>query len=255
MTLKGKVAIVTGGSRGIGSGISLALAQAGADIVICFRRDEAAAKDVAAKIEAMGRKALIFQADVSDYAKVKELVDKTVETFNRIDILVNNAGIGSRGNSISDTDPTELQRVMNVHVFGALHFTQAVLPYMRKEKRGDIIFISSVAARECLPGHGPYAMAKACLDAMAKILAKEELPNNIRVNIIAAGLVETEMGKRLVKAATGQDIKDIYSRMPFGRVCQPSDAGNLCAFLCSDEASYISGGIIYLDGGVWKPLG
>lgn len=254
MTLKGRVAIVTGGSRGIGSGISLAMAQAGADVVICFRRDEAAAKDVAAKIEAMGRKALILQADVSDYAKVKELVDKTVETFKKIDILVNNAGIGSRGNSISDTDPMELQRVMNVHVLGALHFTQAVLPYMRKEKRSDIIFISSVAARECLPGHGPYAMAKASLNAMAKILAKEELPNNIRVNIIAAGLVETEMGKRMVKAAIGQDIKDIYPRMPFGRVCQPSDVGNLCAFLCSDEASYISGDIIYLDGGVWKPL-
>lgn len=254
MTLEGKVAIVTGGSRGIGSGICLAMAEAGANVVICFRRDEAAAKDVAAKIEAMGRRALVWQADVSDCAKVKELVDKAIETFNRIDILVNNAGIGSSGKYISDTDVTEVHRVMNVHVFGAFHFAQAVLPHMRKQKRGDIHFISSLAARECQPGFGPYAMAKGALETMAKVLAKEELPNNIRVNVISAGLVETQMGTLLVKAKLGKDFNELSPAMPFGRICQPSDVGNLCAFLCSDEASYISGSIISLDGGAWKPL-
>ncbi len=251
MSLEGRVAIVTGGSRGIGRGISLALAKAGADVVICFRRDEDAAKDTIAEIEAMGRRALAFKADVADYDKVKELVAKTIETFGRIDILVNNAGIASRGKYIVDTDVDEVHRVMNIHVFGAFHFVQSVLPYMRKQKRGDIHFISSMGAVHCLPGHGPYAMAKASLEAMAKVLAKEELANNIRVSVIALGLVETEMGSRLVKATTGEDIKAIYSRMPFGRVCQPADVGNLCAFLCSDEGGYISGHVIYMNGGAW----
>ena len=254
MSLEGRVAIVSGGSRGIGRGISLALAKAGADVVICFRRDEAAAKDTAARIEAMGRKALAFQADVLDYDKVKELVANTIETFDKIDILINNAGIASKGNYIGDTDVDELHRVMNVHVFGAFHFTQAVLPHMRKQERGDIHFISSMAVIHCLPGHGPYTMAKASLEAMAKILAKEELPNNIRVNVVALGLVETEMGSRLVQATTGHHIEEIHHMMPFGNLCQPADVGNLCAFLCSDEGGYVSGHIIHLDGGVWQPL-
>lgn len=251
MSLEGRVAIVTGGSRGIGRGISLALAKAGADIVICFRRDEDAAIDTVAEIEAMGRKALAFQADVTDYDEVKEMVAKAVETLGKIDILINNAGIASKGKYIIDTDVEEVHRVMNVHVFGAFRFVQFVLPYMRKQKRGDIHFISSMGAVHCLPGHSPYAMAKAALEAMAKVLAKEELANNIRVNVLALGLVETEMGSRLLKATTGEDIKAIYSRMPFGRVCQPADVGNLCAFLCSDEGSYVSGHVICLDGGAW----
>ncbi len=253
-SLEGRVAIVTGGSRGIGKGISLSLAKAGADVMVCFRRDKDAAENTVAQIETIGRRATAFQADVSDYDRIKELVVKTVDTFGKIDILVSNAGIASKGRYIIDTDVNEVHHVMNVHVFGAFYLVQAVLPYMRKQKRGDIHFISSMAAIHCLPGHSPYAMAKASLEAMAKVLAKEELPNNIRVNVIGLGLVETEMGSRLVKATTGQDIKEIYSRMPFGRVCQPDDVGNLCVFLCSDEGSYLSGHIIHLDGGAWEIL-
>ncbi len=252
MSLQGRVAIVSGGSRGIGRGISLALAKAGADVAICFRRDEKAAQDVVAKIEAVGRRAIAFQTDVADYDQVRGLVAKVVEAFGKIDILVNNAGIASMGKYIMDTDVDEVHRVMNVHVFGAFHLVQSVLPSMRKQERGDIHFISSMSAVYCLPGHGPYAMAKASLEAMAKVLAKEELPNNIRVNVIALGLVETEMGRRLVKATTGEDIKAVYTRMPFGRVCQPEDVGNLCAFLCSAEGGYISGHVIYMDGGALR---
>jgi len=252
MSIQGKAAIVTGGSRGIGRGISLALATAGADVAICFRRDEAAAKETVEQIEAMGRKALAFQADVTDYEKAKEVVAKTADTFGKIDILVNNAGIASRGQYVAETDVEEVHRVMNSHVLGAFHFVQSVLPHMRKQERGDIHFISSRAAVQCAPGHGPYAMAKAALEALGKVLAKEELPNNIRVNVIALGLVETEMGSRLVRATTGQDIKEIAQGMPFGRVCQPADVGNLCAFLCSDEAGYISGHVISLDGGSFR---
>ena len=254
MTLEGRVAIVTGGSRGIGKGISLALAKAGADVAICFRKDEDAAKKTVTEIEKMGRKAVAFQADIADYDKVKEAVAKTVDTFGKIDILINNAGNVSRGNYIADTDVNEMRRLMGVHAFGAFYFVQSVLPHMRKQKRGDIHFISSVATINCHPGQGPYVMAKAALEAMAKVLAKEELPNNIRVNIIAPGLVETEFGRRLVEATVGKNIKEMYPKMPFGRVCQPADVGNLCAFLCSDEGGYISGYVIHIDGGRWKPI-
>lgn len=249
MSLKGRVALVTGGSRGIGLGISLALAKAGADVVVCYRRNEAAASDTVSQIKTIGRKALALQVDITNYDKVKEAVDKAIQALGKIDILVNNAGIASRGDYIIDTDIAEVRRLMDTHAFGAFHITQALLPHMRQQKRGDIHFISSRVVIECMQGNAPYAMAKAALEAMAKVLAKEEQPHNIRVNIIAPGLVETEMGKRLVKANLGQDIKDIYSKMPFGRVCQPSDLGNLCAFLCSEEGGYISGHAIYVDGG------
>jgi len=249
MRLAGRVAIVTGGDRGIGSGISLALAEAGSSVVVCYRRDEVAAKDIIAKIEVLGSKAMALQADITDCDRVREIVSKTVETFGKVDILINNAGIASRGKHILDTEMEEFQRLMDVHVFGALHFTRAVLPHMRKQERGDIHFISSLETTACLPGHGPYVMAKSALEGIAKVLAKEELQNNIRVNIIAPGLVETEMGRRLVKANVGRDIKELYPTMPFRRACQPSDIGNLCAFLCSEDGGYISGHTLYIDGG------
>lgn len=249
MSLTGRVAIVTGGNRGVGSGISLALAKAGADVALCYRRDDTAAQDVVTQIESMDKKALALQADITNLENVKQVVAKIIDTFGKIDILVNNAGIASRGKYILDTEIEEFHKLMDVHVFGALHLTQAVLPYMRTQERGDIHFISSLGPVHCLPGHGPYVMAKAALEGIAKVLAKEEQPNNIRVNIMALGLVETDMGRRLVKALVGKDIQELYPDMPFGRVCRPSDVGNLCAFLCSDQGSYISGHTIYVDGG------
>ncbi|MGD0276373.1 MAG: SDR family oxidoreductase [Syntrophales bacterium] len=166
-----------------------------------------------------------------------------------IDILVNNAGIASRGRFILDTEAEEMLRLFNIHVMGAFHFTRALLPILRKQLRSDIIFISSVGSHKCAAGHGPYAVAKAGLDALAMVLAKEELVNNIHVNCLACGLVETDMGSRLVKGGMGVELKDIAKDLPFGRVCQPADVGNLCVFLCSEEGGYLSGHIIWLDGG------
>lgn len=250
MNLTGRVAIVTGGNRGVGSGISLALAKAGAKVALCYRRDEIAAKDVVTQIEKTNGEALALQADITNSESAIQAVEKTIDIFGKVDILVNNAGIASRGKYILDTDIEEFHKLLDVHVFGAIHLTQAVLPHMRTQERGDIHFISSLEPVLCLPGHGPYVMAKAALEGIAKVLAKEEMPNNIRVNIIALGLVETEMGKRIVKATLGKDIRELYPDMPFGRVCQPSDIGNLCAFLCSDKGSYISGHTIYVNGGL-----
>ncbi|MEK7847303.1 MAG: SDR family oxidoreductase [Chloroflexota bacterium] len=249
MDLSGRVAIVTGGSRGVGRGISLALARAGARVAMNYRKDEASARQTVADIQALGSQALALPADNTNPAQVREMVSRVLDTFGKVDILVNNAGIASKGNWVIDTEFREIERVVGTHAYGAFHFTQAVLPSMRQQPRGDIHFISSRGALDCPPRYLPYAMAKLAMEALALVLAKEELQHNIRVNIIRLGLVETDMGRRLVKGTVGADIEDISADMPFGRVCQPEDVGNLCAFLCSQKGEYLSGHIIHLDGG------
>ncbi len=250
MSLEGRVALVTGGGRGIGRGISLALAEAGADIAIIYRRNEESAKETAKEIKALSRKAEMFHCDVADYDNVKEVVRQATESLGKIDILINNAGIASRGNSVFNTDVDELHRVIDTHVFGSFHFTQAVLPNMRQQPRGDIIFISSVGAGVGGANGAPYGMAKRAMEALAAALSKEELANGIRVNVIRPGLIETEMGSRLVRATRGvQDIKEIYSSSPFGRVGQPSDIGNAVAFLVSQKGEYITDAVIKISGG------
>jgi 3-oxoacyl-[acyl-carrier protein] reductase len=250
MELTGRLAMVTGGGRGIGRGIALALAEAGADIAVIYRKDEEAADKTVKEIQALSRKAAAFRADATDYDSVKEAVNLAVSSFGKIDILVNNAGIASRGNSVFDTDAKEMERVIRTHVFGSFYFTQAVLPVMRQQPRGDIIFISSVAAELLMPNGSPYNMAKTALEALALTLAKEEVGHGIHVNVIRPGLVETDMGSRLARAAYGvKDIKDLYSGSPFGRVGQPRDIGNAVAFLVSDKAEYITGAVIKVSGG------
>ncbi|MBI4308680.1 MAG: SDR family oxidoreductase [Chloroflexi bacterium] len=251
MKLAGRIGLVSGGNRGIGQAIALALAQGGADVAIIYRRDEAAARETVAQVEKLGRKALALQADVSDYEQTKAAVAKAVQTLGAVDIVVHNAGVAARGYSIADADPNEWHRVINVHVFGAMYLTKEALPSMRQRKRGDVIYISSAATLRGPANYCPYLVAKAGLEAMARGLSKEERKNNIRVNVVAPGLVETELGRRLVKGAMGvDDIKTLYPAYPFGRVCQPYDVGNMVAFLCSPECEYISGQVIYMDGGL-----
>jgi len=252
VNLSGRVALVTGGGRGIGRGISLALGRAGADVAINYRRDEVAALEVAKELEAMGRKAVAVQADVSDYEQVKGMVAKAVDHFKKVDILVNNAGISGRGNLIRDTEPYDFERTLRVHLFGSFYCTREVLPIMKENKRGDIQFISSIAARDRQPYVGSYAAAKSGIEALASVLAKEELKANIRVNVISCGPVETLLAAKSLKVRTGKDIWELAREMPFGRLCQPEDVGNLCAFLCSEQGAYISGDTIYVDGG-YKP--
>ena len=249
MSLAGRVAIVTGGNRGIGKGIALGLARDGADIAVNFRRDEEGAVETVREIQALGRRAMAYQAPVDDFEAVESMVARVVEDLGSIDILVNNAGIASRGLAVADTDPAEFERVVRTHTFGAFYASREVIPHMRARGRGDIIMISSAATRNFSAFGAPYNVGKAGIEALALGLAKEELRNNIRVNIVAPGVVDTEMGRRLVKATRGvQDLREIDATSPFGHVCQPEDVANVVCYLVSDRNSYVTGDRIYVDG-------
>jgi NAD(P)-dependent dehydrogenase (short-subunit alcohol dehydrogenase family) len=250
MSLAGRVALVTGGGRGIGRAIALGLAEDGADVAVNYRRDEAAAKETVAAIEKLGRRAIAYAASVDRYDECQRMVESVVRDFGHVDILVNNAGIASRGNTVEKTDPAEMERVVRTHAFGAHYLSQLVLASMKTRPRGDIVMISSAATLGYGAGGAPYNMGKAALEALAFTLAKEVRHRNIHVNVVAPGLVETEMGRRLAKATAGvQDLRELDASMPFGRVCQPEDVANAVRFFVSDRASYITGEKLYVYGG------
>ena len=250
VSLDGRVALVTGGSRGIGRAIALSLAEAGADVAVNYRRDEGAANEVCDEIRKMGRKAKAYGASVDNWDEDVAMVADVLKDFGHIDILVNNAGIASRGQSVADTDPAEMERVLRVHAFGPHYLSKLVIPHMRKQKRGDIIMISSVVTRHNSPNGAPYNMGKAAMEALAITLAKEERRHNIRTNIVAPSLTVTEMGRRLTKAINnGKDIHELDATSPFGRVSVPEDVAAVVTFMVSSANPYANGQKINIDGG------
>jgi NAD(P)-dependent dehydrogenase (short-subunit alcohol dehydrogenase family) len=254
MTLIGRVALVTGGGRGIGRAIGLALAEDGADVAVNYRKDEEAAADTVEAIQKLGRRAVAYRASVESYEEDQAMVEAATNDLGPIDILVNNAGQASRGRSVADTDPDEFVRLVTTHALGAAYVSKLVVPGMRSRPRGDVVMISSVATRNMAGWGAPYNMGKAAQEALALTLAKEEQRNNIRVNVIQPGLVETEMGRRLVKGAMGvEDIRTMEEGMPFRHICQPEDVAALVRFLVSDEGGYISGQCLAIDGGGMVP--
>jgi len=247
--LDGRVALVTGGGRGIGRGISELLASEGAAVAVNYRRDEDAARDTVGAIEAAGGRAIAYQASVDDEAADRAMVEAVTEDLGPVDILVNNGGLASRGNAVADTDPGELLRVLATHAIGPHHLCRLVLPGMRTRPRGDIVMVSSVATRHYAGNGAPYNMGKGALEALAFTLAKEERAYGIHVNVVAPGLVETDMGVRLAKAMGSPDIRDLDEVSPFGHVCQPLDVARVVLWLCSSGSGYVTGQRIECDGG------
>lgn len=247
--LGGRVALVTGGGRGIGRAIVLALAAEGADVAINYRRDAASAAETVAAVEALGRRARAYAASVDSPDEDRALADAVLADFGHVDILVHNAGIASRGARVTDTDPAELERVVRTHALGPHHLCRALVPQMRERPRGDVVFISSVATLTMAANGGPYNMGKAAMEALALTLAKEELRHGIRVNIVAPGLVDTAMGQRLMRAVAGvEDLRTLDPAMPFGRVCRPEDVAEVVRWLVSDGAGYVTGQKVNVDG-------
>jgi NAD(P)-dependent dehydrogenase (short-subunit alcohol dehydrogenase family) len=255
--LAGRIALVSGGGRGIGRGISELLAANGAAVAVNYRKDREAAEETVAAIEAAGGTARPYAASVDDPDECAVMVEQIVAELGGIDLLVCNAGIASRGRSVADTDPAEMIRVVTTHAFGPHHLARLSLPSIRERAarfgRGDVVMISSVATSSMGANGAPYNMGKAAMEALALTLAKEERPHGIHVNVVAPGLVETDMGVRLARAFTGNrdmpDLRALDASSPFGRVCQPIDVANVVLWLCSPGSGYVTGQRIECNGG------
>ena len=251
--LDGRVALVTGGGRGIGAGISRRLAAEGAAIAVNYSRSEDEAAEICAEIISAGGRARSYRASVSDYDACRAMVDQVIADFGFVDILVNNAGIASKGRAVADTDAAEVEKLLAVHAVGAHQLSAAVLPSMRTRGRGDIVFVSSVATSHYSAKGAPYNMGKAAMEALAYTLAKEERHNGIHVNIAAPGLVETDMGVRLARSMQGkrdmENLRELDAKSPFGRVCQPNDVAEVVLWFCSSGAGYVTGQRVECDGG------
>jgi NAD(P)-dependent dehydrogenase (short-subunit alcohol dehydrogenase family) len=245
-----RVALVTGGSRGIGRAIALGLAEDGTDVAVSYRREADAAAEVVSGAEALGVRGRAYPATLGTPEAAEGLAAAVLDDLGHVDILVVNAGVASRGLPVTETDHAELERVIGTHALSAHHLCRLLMPQMRERPRGDVVVISSIATRLLSAGGAPYNMAKAALEALAMTLAKEERPHGIRVNVVAPGLVDTEMGRRLVRATDGvEDIHALDARSPFGRVCAPEDVASVVRFLVSDRCAYVTGQRIAVDGG------
>lgn len=250
--LDGRTAFISGGSRGIGRAIALALAADGADVAINYRRDGEAALATVREITAMGRRSSAFAASVDDADACAAMCTTVLEEFGPIDLLVHNAGIASRGQSVVRTELAEVERNWRTHTLAGFILAQHFVPGMRDADRGDVVMISSVATTHMQAGGAPYTMAKAGLEALAMTLAKEERRNGIHVNIVAPGLVETEMGRRLVKGAMGVDeIHTLDAGSPFGHVCTPEEVAAVVRALVTDVGGYLTGIRVTVDGGTF----
>ena len=250
MSLDGRIALVTGGSRGIGQAVALALAEDGADVAVHYNRDLAAAEESVEAICDLGRRAVPVSAALQDPTSVAAMVELVQKELGPIGILINNAGVASRGRSVIKTEAEEVEALMRIHALGPHELCKRVLPGMREQDRGDIVMVSSMATKYNAAGGAPYNMGKAAMEALAFTLAAEERRFGIRVNVVAPGLVETEMGRRLMKATAGvEDLRQIDAQMPFGRVCQPEDIANTIRHIVSDRSAYTTGQWIGIDGG------
>jgi 3-oxoacyl-[acyl-carrier protein] reductase len=243
--LTGKAALVTGGSRGIGRAIAHRLATQGADVAFSYRGNETAAKDAAAEIEALGRTAVAIQGDVSDPDSAEAVVKAALEAFGKIDILVNNAGI-TRDDLIMRMSIDAFREVLETNLFGAFYMTKAVTRPMLKAKGGRIVNITSVSGQAGQMGQANYSSAKAGLIGLTKATARELASRSITCNAVAPGFVLTELTSSLPEALQAQLIE----RTPLGRFGTTEEIASAVAFLASDEASYITGQVLAVDGGL-----
>lgn len=247
LSLKGKVAIITGAKRGIGKAIALAFAEAGASVAVCSRvTQDGQLQDVAGEIRRLGHGTLAIQADVSNQDDVNRMVQQVRDEFGAIDILVNNAAVSVRA-SLIDTSEADWDKVMNVDLKGYYLCAQACARIMMKQKRGNIINISSRLGLTATPNMGAYSIAKAGELMLTRVLALELASYNIRVNAIAPGLVETEGSAHLWSQPKIR--RQFESEIPLGKIALPSDVATSALFLASDASSYITGHTMLVDGG------
>lgn len=243
--LEGKTALITGGTRGIGKAIVLAMAEEGADIVFTYLSRSELAVQVVAEVEAMGRKCIAIQADASDTSVAQQVVNQAIEQMGHLDILVNNAGVTHDGLLIR-MDEAQWDEVLNANLKSAFNYSKHVSQHMLSRRSGSIINLSSVVGIFGNAGQCNYAASKGAINAFTKSLSKELGARGVRVNGIAPGLILTEMTEALPQEVREQWVKDIALR----RCGTPQDVANVAVFLASDMASYITGEIINCSGNI-----
>ncbi len=245
MILEGKTALVTGASRGIGRAVAVALAAAGAKVAVNYAGNDAAAEETKAAIEAAGGVAILVKADIAGSEEVEGMVRKTIEAFGRIDILVNNAGI-TRDGLLMRMKDEDFDAVINTNLKGVYYTTKAVMKLMMKNRYGRIINMASVVGLTGNAGQANYAAAKAGVIGFSKTVARELASRGITCNMVAPGLIATDMTKDLPEKAR----ETMMASIPLGRAGQPEDVAQAVLFLASDNASYITGQVINVDGGM-----
>jgi 3-oxoacyl-[acyl-carrier protein] reductase len=245
ISLKDKVAVITGASRGIGKATALLFAQAGCELLINFHSNEKAARGVAAESEKFGVRAKAFQADVSQRKQVDEMIKYVSKEFGKIDILVNNAGIWKYA-AIETMAEKQLRETIGINLLGVFNATTAVVPHMIRQKSGNIIHISSTAGQRGESFHSHYAASKGAIISLTKSLAVELAPHNIRVNCVAPGWVDTDMSHA---SLVGKEKETILQTIPLRRAASAGEIAGSILFLASDFSTYITGEILNVNGG------
>jgi NAD(P)-dependent dehydrogenase (short-subunit alcohol dehydrogenase family) len=244
-----RVALVTGGSRGIGRATVAALAAAGHRVLFTYREREADAKAVEARIRDAGGEVRSQRTDVGDRNAARAAVEAALAAYGQVDVLVNNAGVHVPGVKLGDLRVQDWDWVLNVNVSGPFHMIQAVLPHMRERKSGHIITLSSNVTYRMPAGNGVYTVSKVAIEAMTKILSKEEGPCGIRVNAVAPGPIRTDMLAEALNKLSPEKAEAFVKSVPLGRAGEPEEIASVIAFLVSDAASYVTGQVIYANGG------
>lgn len=246
MKLQGKVALVTGASRGIGRSIAIELAKQGANIAVNYAGSVDRANEVVAEIKGLGREAIAIQCDVANADSVTDMIKTTLNAFGTIDILVNNAGI-TKDNLLMRMKESEWDDVINTNLKGVFLCTKAVTRPMMKQRKGRIINITSIVGVTGNPGQANYVAAKAGVIGFTKTTAKELAQRNITVNAIAPGFITTDMTDKL----TDEVKQAMLGQIPLGTFGNPEDIANAVVFLASEESGYITGQTLHIDGGMY----
>lgn len=243
--LQGKVALVTGASRGIGKAIAIELAKEGATVIINYSKDDNGAETTLAEIIALGGYGKTYKCSISDYNMCKEMIDYVIESFGKLDILVNNAGISTIG-LFMDSTKEDIDNLMGVNILGAMYLSKHALPHMISKGKGNIINISSIWGDVGASCEVIYSTSKGGINLFTKSLAKEVAPMGIRVNAIAPGVINTEMNSFLFE----DERKELEEEIPMGRFGEADEIGKLVTFICNDSCKYLTGQVIKVDGGI-----